>query len=277
MLDNLYRCVVEDNKDPKALGRVRIRVIGVHDKSLENLPTASLPWSDVLSPVDSGGGFGSSINVIQGVWGYCIALNDTFTEFLFIGVLNGNFDSKPPETDANGDAVGFRDPSGTFPSPQRLDGNANALATGKPPANDVTQPRIKVGKDFSEPADTSRNAQYPMNKVYEDQSGNIMEIDGTSGNNRFRFQHSSGSRIEISKDGAITINSINDIWMKGHLIVQGTMDISGDINSLGAITAVNNISSQADVIGLSSGSSVSLTTHRHTEQGDGQPVSPPIP
>ena len=48
---NFYTGVVEDRHDPLYLGRVRVRVYGLHtdDKSL--IPTPDLPWSDVLMPV----------------------------------------------------------------------------------------------------------------------------------------------------------------------------------------------------------------------------------
>ena len=49
--NNFYTGVVEDRHDPLYLGRVRVRVYGLHtdDKSL--IPTPDLPWSDVLMPV----------------------------------------------------------------------------------------------------------------------------------------------------------------------------------------------------------------------------------
>ena len=51
--NNFYTGVVEDRHDPLSLGRVRVRVYGLHtdDKSL--IPTPDLPWSDVLMPVTS--------------------------------------------------------------------------------------------------------------------------------------------------------------------------------------------------------------------------------
>ena len=37
----LYRAVVEDNKDPKKLGRCRVRVMNIFDE----IPTEDLPWA----------------------------------------------------------------------------------------------------------------------------------------------------------------------------------------------------------------------------------------
>ena len=37
--------VVEDNKDPSKLNRVRVRIFGKHTEDITLLPTAELPWS----------------------------------------------------------------------------------------------------------------------------------------------------------------------------------------------------------------------------------------
>lgn len=240
---NMLRCVVEDNKDPEHLGRVKLRVIGVHDAVLENIKTEDLPWSRVLNPVDAGNTLGSSTNVIQGTWGYCVSLNDNFTEFLLMGTVKGTFTEIPSATDDNGNDIGFRDPDGRFPV--RLNEPDNPLTYGKPLTPDITQPRVKVATEI-EPVDTAHNAKYPNNKVYEDYNGNIVEIDGTDGNARIRVQHSTGSRLEINVNGDVTISSTSNIWMKG------TINIEGDINLSG------------DIIGTKGGTNISLSNHTHT-------------
>ena len=67
----LYLGVVEDILDPLKLGRVRVRVFGLHtdDKSL--IPTESLPWSDVASPATGAAlsGIGHSpTGLLRGSW-----------------------------------------------------------------------------------------------------------------------------------------------------------------------------------------------------------------
>ena len=254
MFNNLYRCVVEDNEDPKYLGRVRIRVIGVHDKNLKQIPTDTLPWSDVLHPIDAGNTYGSSTNVIQGTWGYCVALNESFTEFLFVGTIKGAFEKVPPLHVGDID-VGFRDPDAKFPDRFKIPDNQ--LTHGEPQDKDKTRPRVVVATE-REPEDTAKNAKYPKNKVYEDQAGNIIEVDGTETNTRFRFQHSSGTRIEINKDGAIILDTDSDIWVKGSIKIDGDIDIGGDI-----------ISSKGKT-------NISLTNHTHTGNL-GAPTTIPTP
>jgi len=63
--------VVEDRQDPLYLGRCRVRILGWHTEDKAELPTASLPWAQVLMPVTSA----SQTNVghapvgpVEGTW-----------------------------------------------------------------------------------------------------------------------------------------------------------------------------------------------------------------
>lgn len=60
--------VVEDVDDPEKLGRVRVRIIGLHES---NLVTEDLPWASPIMPLNSAsaGGIGTSpTGVIVGSW-----------------------------------------------------------------------------------------------------------------------------------------------------------------------------------------------------------------
>lgn len=48
-----YVGIVENRMDPLKLGRVQVRVFGVHSESLKNVPTVSLPWAIVLGSTTS--------------------------------------------------------------------------------------------------------------------------------------------------------------------------------------------------------------------------------
>lgn len=63
--------VVEDRQDPLMLGRVRVRVVGVHSEDKAEIPTSSLPWASVVqaanNPINSG--VGTSPNgLVEGSW-----------------------------------------------------------------------------------------------------------------------------------------------------------------------------------------------------------------
>lgn len=59
--------VVEDIIDPEMLGRVRVRVYGIHSPYLSDIAVEDLPWSAVLMPTNGGGvsGLGASPTGIQ--------------------------------------------------------------------------------------------------------------------------------------------------------------------------------------------------------------------
>jgi len=55
-----YRAVVEDNNDPLAAGRVRVRIWGLHSQSsvkaaTDGIPTNELPWAEPMLPIAEGG------------------------------------------------------------------------------------------------------------------------------------------------------------------------------------------------------------------------------
>ena len=47
---SFFTGIVEDRFDPSFLGRVRVRIYGVHSDDKQNIATPDLPWSDVLMP-----------------------------------------------------------------------------------------------------------------------------------------------------------------------------------------------------------------------------------
>ena len=63
--------VVEDRKDPKTLGRVRVRCLGYHTEDLIKLPTKDLPWAHPMNPITSAtvSGIGQTpLGVVEGTW-----------------------------------------------------------------------------------------------------------------------------------------------------------------------------------------------------------------
>ena len=61
--------VVEDRNDPKYLGRVRVRCLGLHTDDNIKLPTSDLPWAHPMNPITSAtiSGVGQSpLGVVEG-------------------------------------------------------------------------------------------------------------------------------------------------------------------------------------------------------------------
>jgi len=275
MFGNLHKCVIEDNNDPLKLGRVRLRVMGVHSAKLSDIATKDLPWSEVLNPVNSGGTLGPSVVSIVGAWGYCVSLNDTFTEFLLVGTVSGQFQQRPSVYDGDGDEMGFRDPAGAFPG-DRLNYPTNPLAYGEKLKPDITQKRVKVDQ-FEEQKDTANKTVYPNNNVYEDAAGNIIEVDATDKNPRIRVQHSTGARFEISADGDVTIQASPDgnIWQETpglfSIGADGNLIIGCDVKIVGSIEATGEVS---DLEGNLSSLRSTYEMHTHVDPQGGTTATP---
>lgn len=70
-MNQIYTGVVEDVLDPLKLGRVRVRVFGLHSDDRSLIPTTSLPWASVATPANSASMSGIGITptgLLPGSW-----------------------------------------------------------------------------------------------------------------------------------------------------------------------------------------------------------------
>ena len=70
-IPSFYLGVVEDRFDPLKLGRVKVRIMGLHTHDKAILPTEDLPWAYKIQPTTSGAmtGIGHSpVGVVEGTW-----------------------------------------------------------------------------------------------------------------------------------------------------------------------------------------------------------------
>ena len=64
-----YYGVVESRDDPKQLGRLKVRIIGLHTENKIQLPTKDLPWATVLSHDGAQSGLGHTPSFyVEGTW-----------------------------------------------------------------------------------------------------------------------------------------------------------------------------------------------------------------
>ena len=103
---NNYYGVVESRADPKQLGRVKVRVLGIHTEDKTQLPTADLPWAAVVSHDGSNSGLGTSPSFyVEGTWVLVNFFDEDMQEPYVIGGIPG-----VPAALGNPD-VGFNDPN----------------------------------------------------------------------------------------------------------------------------------------------------------------------
>ena len=213
--------VVEDRADPTFTGRVRVRCLGYHTENKQDLPTADLPWAMPMLPITSSGisGIGQSpLGLVEGSWVLGFFRDSKYAqEPIIIGSLPGRPSEEAGDT-------GFYDPNKIFPR-HINEPDVNRLAVN---AEDNPHPTLTLrkadrdiavgvanvdtttivddtldaddGGQWNEP-ETSYNAKYPHNHVYETEGGHIKEFDDTVGAKRIHERHASGTGYEIDNEG----------------------------------------------------------------------------
>ena len=230
--------VVEDRADPKKSGRVRVRCLGYHSASTQEIPTADLPWASIMMPVTAGGNSGigtSSHFLLEGTWVVGFFRDPAKQEPVIMGALPGvNTSTTDNFTIASSSKVGgqskgggFKDPKGVYPTTKYV---------GKPDTNLLAQElvsehasnSVKTSTDSwstasgsaEQPKSTQSSAKYPTNHVYETESGHYVEFDDTAGNERIHLYHKMGTFIEIDSAGNVIIKTVGNVTN----IVAGNMD-----------------------------------------------------
>ena len=237
-----YYGVVESRADPKQLGRVRVRIVGIHTEDKVLLPTSDLPWATVLTHDGANSGLGTSPSFyVEGTWVLVDFFDKDMQEPYVLGGIAGI-----PAAVASTD-VGFNDPNGTYPRVANVsDVHENArgdLEAASPVARDSIRktsipsadfdgfdiPTVgsnltvsgSTGGTFNEPlvvdggtTDTAGTYKptYPNNHVYSTEKGHLLEFDDTTGHSRIALTHSAGSYQEYSNDGTYVSHIVSKMF-----------------------------------------------------------------
>lgn len=227
---------VEDRNDPMELGRLRVRVYGVHtpDKvkdQFKGIPTNELLWSQPVNGITSAAmnGIGESPSgCVEGTMVFGFFLDGRHAQDPFIlGTLAG-----VPVDGAN-PSQGFNDPKGVYPkylnesdvsrlartaymSHPGLANKYNTMIKDIPSgADQVATTGVKGSADtpgtkWSEPAPAAA-PRYPYNHVRETESGHVEEYDDSPGAERMHWMHGpSGTYEEWRPDGSVSAKTNGD-------------------------------------------------------------------
>lgn len=229
--------VVESNEDPKKLGRLKVRIFGIHsenrqqiDNTFQFLSTEDLPWCYPANPISN--------SSIDGISDFSTLVNGTRVFVFFVdkhkqvpfyfATMNSILEQMP-----NFD-VGFSDPNQEHPeedfvgesSISRLARNEKIDETCVQIKNDNKTTWAHDEEEIEEP-ESAYAAEYPYNRVIETPSGIIIELDSTPNAERIHIYHPNNSYIEMDKDG----NKVSKIQGKDYEIILNDKNlyVAGDL------------------------------------------------
>lgn len=196
--------VVEREKDPLKLGRLKVRIFGLHDDE-GRIPNDSLPWATILTPPYSAASNQIGVAPVGAVVG----------SIVFGFFMDGNEGQLPVIL---GSLAGIPDNDTTKHDVAKLAREENDLL-------DAKNSRRATGDLVTEPP-SAYAAKYPFNKVYRTERGHVVEIDDTESQERLHLYHRTGTFVEIDKDG----NRVDKIVGDNYTIVarNDNVSISGD-------------------------------------------------
>ena len=241
--------VVEDRADPDKLGRVRVRCLGWHTDSREDLPHTDLPWATVMQPTTMTG-LTPNTGLVEGTWvlGF-FQDGDKGQNPIIMGSLPG-FNLEKPDF-----SKGFSDPKGRYPvgTGEQDTGRHGRGTIGEThPATQrrraLKQTKVPVAKkphltetdkeveaeireawDEVDPKSSSPSL-YPFNNVRETESGILYEDDDTPGGERMLRFHPSGTHEEFEPGGAKVTKVVGEnytiIMKDDNCLISGNLNVT---------------------------------------------------
>ena len=216
--------VVEDRKDPRKMGRVRVRAFDIHPDDKNEVPTEDLPWA---IPVI--GTYHTDFKPpIEGSWVFGFFIDGADAQHpMLLGIMPGM-------------PTGYSD---SFQAYNGFDVN--------PAPCDIYQPdipRLARGENIEETNVASRfinqekgepppayNTEYPYSRVQQTESGHIFEMDDTPASERINIAHRSGTFVEMLPNGGQVNKVVGSKWE----IIEGDDSLyikgNGKINVKGRI------------------------------------------
>jgi len=205
---------VKSVDDPLELGRLQVRINGIHSDSQLDIPDAKLPWAQPMVPITEGGtkGIGNNLGIKVGALVFGVFMDGENSQLPFIMGSMPKFEED---------------------SPGGL--STNQLARG---TNTITKTPDPVTDEPSSPY----AAKYPKNNVYASESGHVIEIDDTqdsdgNGNithhERIHIFHRSGTFVEMHPNGDVvthTANGFKTVTGNEKIHVTKDMEITADGN-----------------------------------------------
>ena len=199
--------------DPLKVGRIQVRIHGIHSEDLVDIPDEKLPWAQVVAPITEGGtnGLHNALGVQPGALVFGLFLDGQHSQLPLIFGSLPKLESKAEVSSLSNEA-------------QNTDYNDVKLTT----IHDSKTPDSVTGEPTSPYA-----AEYPNNKVTRTTSGHAIEIDDTPGATRIHIYHQSGTFVEMHHNGDVvthTANGYKTVTGNEKIHVTKDMEITADGN-----------------------------------------------
>jgi hypothetical protein len=263
--------ICEDNSsDPLKMGRIKIRVFGIHtdvrvgEEDFSGVPVEDLPWAIPCFPSSPTVDGISHFSVPeQGSTVVVSFLDEDKQQPIYFGTIPRVARELPDF------AKGFSDPEKIHPSDEYLkESPISRLARNEKLDQTIVQTKKEQAKygvstnktSFDEPL-TPYAAEYPLNQVIETASGHVIEIDDTAGAERINVHHKSGTFVELYPDGQmvtrIEATKTTIIISDNNILVEGNQNIRVSGSENVEIGSAQNIKVGGSVI-LDAGGSVNI-------------------
>lgn len=228
---------VENIKDPLKIGRLKVRVQGVHAPASSLLPTEDLPWASPMHPITSaayeGIGYGGCGVVVGSQVVVIFRDHGQFQQPVVIGTLPGLFNGDEDSTIRPGKESDL----GRFATNNLID---KTIVQTK---RDNVQVAESDVVNFSEPP-TPYDTEYGESDVYMSRSGHIVEFDDTPEKERIHQYHRSGTFTEIHPDGTVVVRTEGDVFE----INKKTVNIYTESNKQELIVGNSNTNVSGNVV-----------------------------
>ena len=226
--------VVEDRDDPQKLGRVKVRVHNFHGDKIKT-PTADLQWAFII-------------------------MQPTSASYQKTGL-------SPTGLMVGSTVVGFFADGGEGQMPMIL-GSLPGIEDKDPAKHDVTLLAREVNplnKNTVGPEPASAySAVYPYNRVYQSESGHIVELDDTPNKERIHIFHRTGTYTEINQEGRRVNKIVGDdievvlkdktVYIQGNAKVEIKGNVDVNVNGNYNLNVSGDIKINGKTINLNQGS-----------------------
>jgi hypothetical protein len=248
--------VVEDRDDPMKMGRVRVRIFGLHTDDLDKIKISNLPWAHTMMPCTSasisGVGF-SPTGLVEGSWvvGF-FADGENQQDPIVMGSIHGY------PTQPSAEQKAFKDSEGEYPR-WHNDSDVSYVAreekwsehisyisryservqgiemSTKPTLATIDNKAVEGTEDTRETWDEPEPrhgapGMYPTVHTYESETGVVKEIDDTPNGTRIVEYHPAGTWYEIFPDGSkmtkVSGDNYEIIVYDDNILVRGSSNVT---------------------------------------------------